>query len=101
MDTTYLSTSEINNLKVTERHACELCDVVMPMDDLTPYDGYKACSGCIEASEAEKKENEPSIDLPELYQRVGFNDACIKIYDMFLSGEIKEPIDILHLVKLK
>lgn len=57
---------DTNGLSVKEqeaffkvKHKCELCDVEMPEEALTHYDGYKACSECIEASEKEKQqENE-------------------------------------------
>lgn len=94
IDTTYLSTSELEEIQATDRLTnCELCNERFWQSSLAPHDGYLACEVCIE--------NEKAFDIAEMNHRLGFNDACMKIYDMIRSGEIKEPIDILHLVKLK
>ena len=99
IDTTYLSQNELNNLQ-PKKHACEFCDVATSEDDLYNFEGYQVCEECTENAEKEQIEN-TSTDIAELAERVGFNDACMKIYDMIQSGEIKQPVDILHLVKLK
>jgi hypothetical protein len=99
IDTTYLSQNEMNDLQ-PKKHACEFCDVATAEDDLYNFEGYKVCEECYDNAEQQLVASEEP-DVIELAERVGFNDACMKIYDMIQSGEIKAPIDILYLVKLR
>lgn len=98
----YIAIGGYKEEKITLK-SCELCAGRFWTDSLNPFKDYDmVCEECIRLSEEQDKEESETTpqSISELSEKAGFNEACMKIYDMIKSGEIKEPIDILHLVKL-
>lgn len=86
IDTNGLSTKE-QEAFFKVKHKCQLCDVEMPEDALTSYDGYKACSECIESSEEEKKEESDYLNG----LRAGRTELAIELLNE-LEGDTRKIV---------
>lgn len=52
-------------------------------------------------NETKKAEENMTRMLCRNYEDLGFNDACLLIYDLMKEGKINEPIDVLNLMLIK